>query len=944
MYAGIVNEDGDNQERGSIMECGSTGEFRMRDYVHAFEKSLNYLAGAILAIFAAGISYISTVPDWYMDLGEIVQNIHDDPKIFLCVCTAVLSTLPYYFYYTLKDNDNWNACQGKRDKWGLGKICILYEICMMSFFYLLVQGDLHFAGAKCIISFISALLSCLYLGLMIKGHRRGERIGYFVVVILSAIAFFILLFVNSLWNLKNNCDDQNYSVVCLLIMFILNAAVNLFFLDRSESNEEMGIISNRKKIMIPIISISIYTVSVVFCFYYFNEKIWVMPAVALLITLYEAVISCIKWEDHYKKVGACIVAFVIFVISIPIFVWRNKEYPDELALNWFMLIGISIYLAAIKYWGYLLKWLVFSKEQKRTKSKAMNTMVWFRNSILGSMLFTLVILLSGKSCYVLLVIMLICSLTAEIFLAHYVFAEQINHADKIYSKGRFIELLAIIMPVSFFILEKTTGFGSEWEIKMDVEIPQGMVFAGALLCCLLLLMHIRRKWKANDGIVEEEADVQETDLLAIDTGKLVGKLFAGIKRINFLLGQTMAGKNVGNFSTLTVSWCVYIVLTAAVLDFLPAFSNVRMAGAVATVFIVIVDWFVLSERLTDYYIEKMKAGKCVMHFKSIFKKIWDEYLEETLKTYKEKNAVQFQVGSRLRPILFYMGSSYSPEITLGDAEYSNIARAACSLELIHKASVMFDDFIDGDEMRHGEQAFHMQYHDINKMLLLGNAMLAYAQVNFANCRAFFQCSEEIMLRNMKKLSEIVTKLCEGCYKELSRADYERQDRYEIDEIIQYETVSLIEGSIVLGYSCFHREQGTDDYVNIEKLGKKFGYIFQYLNDLEPFSQKAKYRKHKGGLNHYDHGKKNIALVTLYHCASEDDKTILKENSYERTEQLYRKYSIEQTVLEYVRTEIGELNNILAKLEPGNQEWVKTFKELFNAALKEKGWEDKIMPL
>ena len=931
-------------ERDRTMKRENTKEFRIRDYVHAFEKSLNYLTGAILAILVAGISYISSVPEWDMTVFEIVQKIHDDPKIFLCIFTAVLATLPYYFYYTLKDNDRWNACQGERDKWGLGKLCIIYELCMMCLFYLLVQGDMRFAEAKCYISGISAGLSLLYLYLMIKGNYEEERIGYFVLIILGVIGFFILLLINSLYNLKDNLGIQNYSVVCLLLSFVLNAAINTCFLSTSDSNEEMGIISNRKKIMIPIISISVYTVTVIFCFYYFSQQCWIMLATALVITMYEVAISCIKWQDNRKKVGACIIAFIALVIIIPMCVWKNEKYPNELALNWLILIGISIYLAAIKYWGYILKWLFYSREHKESKAKAMNTMVWFRNSILGSMLYILVILLSSGSYHLLLLTIIICSLTSEKFISYYVFADQIENRDKVYKTGRIIEFFAIMLPVVFFVLEKRGVFKWEWEPWINIEIPSSMIFCVSLLGCILLCGYIRKEWRVKEGTDSQIMGFQEEELPEIEERKLLKKLLCSLEKIKALVEQTTSWKNAGSFLTLTLSWCVYIVLTAAFLDFSPAVSYSRIWGAIGIVFIVIMDWCFLSRRLTDYYIKKLKMGERTVKFLKYFKIKWDENLKTMLAAYKEIDAQQFQEGSRLRPLLFYMGSSYRPEMNIGEEEYNNIAQAACSLEMIHKASVMFDDFIDGDEKRHEKPAYHVQYPDIHKLLLLGNAMLAYAQVNFVNCKPFFRCSEAVMIENIKNLSKIVTDLCEGCYKELSRADYERQDRGEIDNIIKFETVSLIEGSIALGYSCFHTTQGDEERVNIEKLGEVFAYIFQYLNDLEPFSQKEKYKKYKGSLDHYDHGKKNIALVTLYHCASAEDKAILKEGDYEKTEQLYRKYNIEQEILGYVREKIDELVEILGKLEAGNQEWVESFKELFNMALAEKGWKEKIAPL
>ena len=114
-------------------------EFRVNEYVHAFEKSLNYIFGAIIAIgFVSLVWYISVYPDWMKKIPQVLSDIHNDPTEVLCVITAVLTTLPYYFYYVLKDNTYWNGYNGKKDNWGLLKIFIIYEICIVSFFYLLL--------------------------------------------------------------------------------------------------------------------------------------------------------------------------------------------------------------------------------------------------------------------------------------------------------------------------------------------------------------------------------------------------------------------------------------------------------------------------------------------------------------------------------------------------------------------------------------------------------------------------------------------------------------------------------------------------------------------------------------------------------------------------------------------------------------------------------------
>lgn len=913
----------------------NTKEFRIKDYVNAFEKSLNYMTGAILAILVAGMSwYIVTEPNWKIMLPQVLQNIHDDPKELLGLIAAVLSTLPYYFYYSLKDNISWNECSGSRDNFGLGKICVLYEICIMSFFYLLLQGEVCFAGSKLIISFISMILIIFYCLFLKEGKKKGEHIGYFVAVIILALLFFGGLFINSLHNFWKYSGNQNYASLIFMLLFFFNAGVNIFFLTKCDASEEIGIISNRIKIIIPVTSISIYTVSLVYCFYYFKDNSWIMLFVALWISVYEIIISCITVDNERTKMIWCVVSFIIFILGIPIAI-HIRKLPNELTLNWFILVGISIYMAAIKYWGYILKLLYGEKGKKESEARIMNIMIWFRNSILGSMLFILVVILANERYHILLITMIVGALITEFFISRLIFGISTQNVDsKIYSRGRIAEFLAIILPLVIFVFENIHNFNLESYLKCKKDIPASSIALGAVLCVIILCVYILYKLKGNEQLKLPELGLKQE----------IKELLRYFWNIRLVSKHRLPDKNSRNFWIIVISWCLYIFLAVLCVCSIPSVLGYRLWGVILMVAIVGGDWRALSKKLLDYYIERMEDGKNIMEFLDAFNREWEKCLEE-LGDFKEKDAKQFQLGNRLRPLLFFLGSSYEYYNNLEDEFYSNVAKASCSLELIHKSSVMFDDYIDQDDQRNGEETFYKQYKNVNTLILLGNAMLAKAQINFAECRTIFKCSENALVDNMKKLSKITYDLCLGCYQELSRADYDRQNLEEIDKIIYLETVSLIKESMGLGYSCFHEgRQGDKEYGRIEKLGESFGYIFQYLNDLEPFSQKSLYEKHKGKIERFDYGRKNIALLTLYNYISDEEKFIFEEHNYDKLVQLYQKYNVEQEILNRAKEKLNEIKEVLEDLKAGNTEWVEAVKALFNFALEKKGWEEKIPKL
>lgn len=926
----------ENREREEIliMKEENTKQIRIGDYVHTFEKSLNYLAGALLAILVAGIAHIASVPD--ISLPEMIEDIHKNPQNLLCILTAVLSALPYYVYYALKENPGWNAYNGKRDHMALAKIGIMYEICIMNCFYLLYQGKEQYAGSKLVISVVNITLVGLYIYLLSKRRKAGERAGYFVIVIALAMVFFLGLFANSLNNLIEFIDKQEYPVALIIMLFFFNSGINLFFLTKFDSTEETGIIANRIKIIVPVISISTFTFSVTYCFFHFPGRWGLMLLAALWITGYEILISLIKSRNTPKKIILCVGYFLVFLFGVPIIIWKNmiamenEAQLNELALEWFILIGISIYCAAVKYWGYILKFLFGPKVREEPQDKLMNVLTWFRNSMLGSMLLISGVLLQSQRLYMLLGVILICSLLSEFYLSQTVFEHAGKDKANIYVLGRIIEFLVIIFPVIVFAVDFLFGTKSGETEIFNVELPRHAELFIAVFGIVLVFWYILEKWKGKTSEMFPGFGLKE----------LLGELLRTFSHLKHSSKEALPDKNAGSFWTVLITWGTYVILAAAYLYFVPAMSNYRIEGIVIMTAIVVLDWCFLSRYLINYYIGKMKEGLFIVKFQKIFERKWGECLH-TLKEFKQKDAEQFKVGDRLRPILFFLGSSLGRYEELSDKDYEMIAKAACSLELVHKASVIFDDYIDGDTMRKGVQTFHKQYKDVNVLILLGNTMLAKAQINFADCRDDFKCRESVTIRNMQRLAEIVVELSTGCYRELSRANYDKQSPDDIKRIINLETVSLIKGSLELGYSCFHEDQGTRDSELLGQLGESLGYAFQYLNDLEPFSQRALYEEHKGAKSKFDYGKKNIAMLTLYQSLSSKEKRNFKKQNYANILKLYQKYNVEQQILEDVKKEIIRIEQIMNELKAGNGAWINAFQALFNLVLKKKGWENKL---
>jgi len=920
--------------------ANNTKEFRVNEYLRSFEKSLNYMVGAIAAICVIGISrYVSGHSEWWTDLPETLSCIQENPREILCILTAVLSTLPYYFYYTLKDNINWNACSGPKDNCGLAKIYILYEIGVMGLFYLLLQGDTKFAGSKLIISLLGTILTIIYIAILLFRQKRNERIGYFIAVVVMAFFLFLALFFNNLKKL-DNWQNQEYTVTIFMLLFLANATVNIFFLHRFDSCAETGIIANRIKIIIPVLSISVYTTAMMYCFCYHKNNLKMLVASALWITVYEIVISKIKCFDVRVKIMWCIASFMAFIIGLPILIWNfvSEANQKELILNWFLTIGICIYLVSTKYLGCIIKLLFQQKNAEESQEELMNTVIWFRNSILGSMLFILVILMQSQKHFLLLATLIPLALIVEFFVYRYVFNHSRRYNAKItYALGRVTELFAILLPLLALIIESVLQINWIQHLPDDKNVLFVVIAACVILSIMGLYLYIISKFDKGEWVKLPELGKKQ----------VLKEVWNFLRSIKKLTDNILPDKNVENFWMAVLTWGMYIILTTVSLYVFPFNPSrepeliFKISGIIIMVAIIEVDWIFLSRNLLNFYMEKMREGEDVMKYKKTFIKEWEQCLKG-FNNFRESDAKQFQMGSFYRPILFYFGATYQQNNDLNEETYRNIARASCSLELIHKSTVMIDDYLDGDEIRNAEESFHHQYPEEQTLILLRNSMLAKAQINFIKCRSAFLCNDDVMINNIQKLAQIIYASSLGHYRELSLADYDRLRSEEVKEINFMETVFLFKKSIGLGYSCFHEYQGTKAQQNLEKLGEEFGYFYQCMNDLDPFIHKERRERYKGTLNNF--GRKNMVLLTLYNHLTEEEKSAFHNYKYHTILKLYQKYCIEQEILNNVNDSVNRIKDILDNLKAGNRKWIKDFKKMFNYILMDRRWQEKIPKL
>lgn len=288
---------------------------------------------------------------------------------------------------------------------------------------------------------------------------------------------------------------------------------------------------------------------------------------------------------------------------------------------------------------------------------------------------------------------------------------------------------------------------------------------------------------------------------------------------------------------------------------------------------------------------------------TLFLERFDFFWNEMLKDICTQQA-QLIIGNRLRPQIClwgYLATIQPNELSCYD--FDKIANVAVSIEMVHKASLLLDDWIDNDNERHGHPSFHVEYSPQYAVLFALN-MIGFSMRRLENV-----FSPSIILPHhyyicIDTLIKTICDMAKGALEELrlQSADYFNYEK--VREITQLETSSIIRNSFLLGYYV-----GAGDNRNgqiekaFKKIGDQCGYLFQALNDLEAYGNPQQLKNHKGSLNlDLFSNRKNLAVATLYEVANKRDQAILHQADETELLRLMKKYRIVESI-------VAELNTV-----------------------------------
>ena len=200
-------------------------------------------------------------------------------------------------------------------------------------------------------------------------------------------------------------------------------------------------------------------------------------------------------------------------------------------------------------------------------------------------------------------------------------------------------------------------------------------------------------------------------------------------------------------------------------------------------------------------------------------KALEEYLKirEPKKLYKASAHIPLAGGKRLRPVMALI----TCDMVGGNSEKA--IPFAAALETIHNFTLVHDDVMDDDDLRHGVDACHTVY-GLSTAILAGDTLFAYAFEMITDC----DISNRVKADLVKNVAYVVRKIAEGQQMDINFEDEETVDAKEYLEMIRLKT-SILFGAAAYGGA---KIGGTteEEARELEMMATNVGLGFQIWDD------------------------------------------------------------------------------------------------------------------
>lgn len=212
-------------------------------------------------------------------------------------------------------------------------------------------------------------------------------------------------------------------------------------------------------------------------------------------------------------------------------------------------------------------------------------------------------------------------------------------------------------------------------------------------------------------------------------------------------------------------------------------------------------------------------------------------------------------GKRIRSTLLCLIAQSGKE----KPDNIRVAQACAGIELLHLASLVHDDIIDGTDIRRGQKTAHKEW-GTQVAVLIGDYVLSQAM----RC-VIDEESHQIPV----ELSNAADKLIAGELLELDHSGDMKLSFEMYDKIIDGKTAALIEAAAKIGGILAGFDK--DTAARCAQMGAHFGIAFQIVDDLLDYGFGSK-NLDKAKFTDLSNGLITLPLLYYFDCCSHEERS------------------------------------------------------------------------
>ena len=237
-------------------------------------------------------------------------------------------------------------------------------------------------------------------------------------------------------------------------------------------------------------------------------------------------------------------------------------------------------------------------------------------------------------------------------------------------------------------------------------------------------------------------------------------------------------------------------------------------------------------------------------------------IREPKKLYKASAHIPLAGGKRLRPVM----AMITCDMVGGNSKKA--IPFAAALETIHNFTLVHDDVMDDDDLRHGVDACHTIY-GLSTAILAGDTLFAYALEMITDC----DIEDTVKADLVKNVAYVVRKIAEGQQMDINFEEEETVDAKEYLEMIRLKT-SILFGAAAYGGA---KIGGTNEEEarELEMMATNVGLGFQIWDDyLDATAPEEVLGKPSG--SDIRQGKRTLLVIEGLNRANDKDRKRLIE--------------------------------------------------------------------